>query len=86
MILQKKIAFTLKLNVCLLFNITLKLSQRLKLHTNSALQIRASKRSITTNLQPLTPYIYHVMIIVAGGFSKKSFFLLLFPRNSFEQS
>ena len=40
-----------------------------------ALQIRASQRSITTNLQPLTIHIYHVMITVTGGFSKKSFFI-----------
>ena len=47
-------------------------------------QIRASQWSITANLRPLTAYIY-VMIIVTGGFSKKSL-LLLFPRNSLEQS
>ena len=43
-----------------------------------ALQIRA----ITINLWPLTTHIYHAMIIMTSGFSKKS--LLLFPRNSFE--
>ena len=55
----------------------------------SALQIRAGQRPIAANLWPLTAHISHVMIIVTGGLSKKSFFLLilfLFPRNSFEQS
>ena len=42
----------------------------------AALQIRAGQRSITANLRPLTAYIYHVMIIVTGEFSNKSFFLL----------
>ena len=51
--------------------------------TTAALQIRAGHRSINVNLWPLTVHIYHVMIIVIGGFSKKSF-LLLFSRNSFE--
>ena len=49
----------------------------------SALQIRVGQWSITASLWPLTAHIYHVMIIVSGGFSKK-FFSLLFPRNSFE--
>ena len=38
------------------------------------LQIRASQQSITANLLPLTVHIYHVMIIVTGGFPKKSFY------------
>ena len=42
----------------------------------AALQIRAGQRSITASLWPLTAHIYHVMIIVTGGFSKKSFLLL----------
>ena len=42
----------------------------------AALQIRAGQRSITANLRTLTAYIYHVMIIVTGEFSNKSFFLL----------
>ena len=42
--------------------------------SNSALQIRAGQRSITANLWPLIAHIYHVMIIVTGSFSKKSFF------------
>ena len=45
----------------------------------------ASQRSITANLWSLTVHIYHVMIIVTGGLSKKSFLLLL-PRYYFEQS
>ena len=49
------------------------------------MQIRAGQMSITTFLQTLTANIYHGMIIVTGGFSKK-FFLLLFPRYSLEQS
>ena len=40
----------------------------------AALQIRTDQRSITTNLWPLTAYIHHVIIIVTGGFSKKTFF------------
>ena len=53
----------------------------------TALQIRAGQRSITTNIWPLTAHIYHVIIIVTGGFSKKSFFhYYLFLRNSFERS
>ena len=52
------------------------------------LQIRAGPWSITANLWPLTAHIYHVMIILTGEFSKKSFLLLLFLfcRNSFERS
>ena len=53
----------------------------------AALEIRAGQRSITANRWPLTAHIYHVMIIVTGGFSKKSFYYYyLFRRNSFEQS
>ena len=44
----------------------------------SVLQIRAGQRSITTNLWSLTTHIYHVMIIVTSGFSKKSFFIIIF--------
>ena len=44
----------------------------------TALQIRAGHRSITANLWPLTAHIYHIMIIVTGGFSKKSFFAIIF--------
>ena len=33
----------------------------------TALQIKASQWSITTNRRPLTTHIYHVMIIVTGG-------------------
>ena len=42
----------------------------------AALQIRAGQRSITANLWlwPLIAHIYHVMIIMTGGFSKKSFY------------
>ena len=50
-----------------------------KMFILSALQIRAA------NFQPLTAHIYHVTIIVTGWFSRVSF-LLLFPRNFFEQS
>ena len=35
-------------------------------------RIRAGQWSITTNLWTLTAHIYHVMIIVTGGFFKKS--------------
>ena len=41
---------------------------------NPALQIRISQWSSTTNLQPLIAHIYHVMIIVTSGFSKKCFY------------
>ena len=51
----------------------------------TALQIRTGQRSITANLRPLTAHIYHVMIIETGGFFKKSFLILLFPRSSFER-
>ena len=44
--------------------------------TFAALQIRAGQRSITTSLWPLTAHIYHVIIIVTGGFFKRSFFYL----------
>ena len=40
----------------------------------TVLQIRAAWHSITTNLQPLTAHIYHAIIIVIGGFSKKCFY------------
>ena len=43
-------------------------------YTFSALQLWTGQRSITANLWPLTAYIYHVMTIVTGGFSKKSFY------------
>ena len=43
-----------------------------------ALQTRTSQQSITANLWPLTTHIYHVMIIVTGGFSNKSFFIIIF--------
>ena len=46
----------------------------------ATLQIRADRRSITANLWPLTAYIYHAMIIVTGGFSKKTFFIIIFSR------
>ena len=46
-----------------------------------ALQIRVGQRSITTSLWPLTAHIYHVMIIVTGGFSEKSFFIIIFTRS-----
>ena len=42
--------------------------------TQTVLQIRASQRSITTNIWPLTAHIYHVMIFVTSGFSKKAFY------------
>ena len=38
------------------------------------LHIRAGQQSVTTN-------IYHVMIIVTGDFSKKSFFIIIFRSN-----
>ena len=49
----------------------------------SALQIRAIRQSITASLWPLTAHIYHVMIIVTGGFSKK-YFLLFSEATSFK--
>ena len=44
-----------------------------KYYRSTALQIRAGQWSVTASLQPLTAHIYHVMIIVSGDFSKKSF-------------
>ena len=52
-------------------------------YMHTALQIRASQKSITTDFWPLIAHIYHVMIIMTGGFSRIS---LLFPRNYFERS
>ena len=49
----------------------------LKKMIKPALQIRASQQSITASLWPLTAHIYHVMIIVTRGFSKKSFFITI---------
>ena len=46
---------------------------------HTALQIRAGQWSITANFQPLTAHIYYVMIIVASGFSNKSFITISFP-------
>ena len=42
------------------------------LYLITALQIRTGQRSINVNLWPLTAHICHVMIMVTGGFSKKS--------------
>ena len=47
-----------------------------KVLVKPALQIRAGQRSITASLRFLTAHIYQVMIIVTGGFSKKSFFII----------
>ena len=54
----------------------------------SVLQISAGHRTITAILWPLTAHLYHVMITVTSGFTKKRFLLILFfiPRNSFERS
>ena len=46
--------------------------------SKSALQISAGQQPITTSLWPLITHICHVTIIVTGGFSKKSFLLLIF--------
>ena len=43
---------------------------------SAALQIRTDQRSSAANVWPLTVDIYQVMIIVAGCFSKKSFFII----------
>ena len=43
---------------------------------------KARQRSTIANVRSMTTHIYHLMIIVTGGFSKKSLLLLLyFPRN-----
>ena len=49
----------------------------------SVLQIKASQQSITTNLWLLIAHICHVMIIVTGGFSKKSFFIIIFQKQPY---
>ena len=49
-----------------------------KSYTVTALQTRAGQWSITANLWPLTAYFYHAIIIVTSGFSKKSFFIIIF--------
>ena len=41
-----------------------------------ALQIRVCQQSITANIWPLITHIHHIMIIVTGGISKKSFFII----------
>ena len=46
------------------------------MYTRPALQFRAGQESITASLWLLTAHIYHVMIIVTGGFDKKSFFII----------
>ena len=51
----------------------------------TALQTRTGHWLITANLWSLTAHIDHIMIIVNGGLSKKSLWLL-FPKISFEQS
>ena len=51
----------------------------------SALQVRAGQRSITANLWPLITHVYHVMILVTSGFSKKSFFVIFRSRCSLKQ-
>ena len=43
-----------------------------------ALQIRTNQLSISANLWPLIAYIYQVMIIVTGGFPKKTYFIIIF--------
>ena len=45
-------------------------------HSYTVLQIKASQWSITPNPWLLTTYFYHIMTIVTGGFSKKSFFII----------
>ena len=51
-------------------------------HDTTVLQIRAGQRSITANLWPLTAHIFHVVIIVTGGFFKKSFFIIFRSRHT----
>ena len=46
----------------------------IKMIDTTSQQIRASQRSITVNFRPFKAHIYHIMIIVTGGFSKVSFF------------
>ena len=50
----------------------------LEANSYTRLQIRAGQRSITANLWPLTSHIYHVMVILTGGFFKKSFLIIIF--------
>ena len=45
------------------------------MYTRPALQIRAGHGSITASLWLLTAHIYHVMIIVTGGFTRNLFLL-----------
>ena len=44
---------------------------------NKIWKIRTGERSINANLRPLTAHIYHVMIILTDGFSKKSYYFFL---------
>ena len=42
----------------------------------AALRIRAGQWSITASLWPFLDHIYHIMIIVTGGFSEKYFIII----------
>ena len=53
---------------------------------NSVLWIRAGQWLIIANLWPLTAHIFHVIIIVTGDFSKKSFFIIIVFRTSHTQT
>ena len=73
--------FYIKINTSKHFRLVLSL----KWVILAMLQIRAIQRPIAANLWFSTLHIYDAMIIVTGGFSKKSFLLLL-PGNYFERS
>ena len=57
--------------------------QHTQLEVRAVLQIRARQQSLTASVWPLTTHIYHVMIMVTVGFSKKSIFIIF--RSSHKQ-
>ena len=73
-VLNINMLFNYELNLLLYYLTMIALTFAFWKFKLSALQIRASQRSITANPWPLTAHIYHVMTIVTGDFSKKSFY------------
>ena len=63
-------AFTLHIYIYIYIYITISIYLSISIYI-SALQIGAGQRSVTASLWSLTAHIYHVMVIVTGGFSKK---------------
>ena len=47
-------------------------------YSYTVLEIKNGQQLITVNPWSLSAHFYHIMIIVTGGFSKKSFFIIVF--------